>query len=142
MRATTNGAICAGTRPTVTSGVPICALFSAIAQSEMATRPTPPPMAAPSISAITAFGSASAISSSVPKRRLEAAVASFAPPRAASEPSMPLRSPPAQKVPPAPDQHDDADAGIVARLLEGLRQLAHHRGRERIARLRPVHGRS
>ena len=48
--ATTNGAICAGMRPTVTSGVPICALFSAIAQSATATRPTPPPMAAPSIS--------------------------------------------------------------------------------------------
>ena len=68
----------------------------------MATSPTPPPMAAPSMRAITAFGSASAISSSVPKRRLDAAVESLLPPRAASELSMPLRSPPAQKVPPAP----------------------------------------
>ena len=102
MRCTMNGVICAGTMPTVTSGVPICAAFSAMTQSATATSPTPPPMHAPSTSAISALGNVSAISRNAPKRRLEAAVDSVPPPCAASDFCMPLKSPPAQKLPPAP----------------------------------------
>src|SRR5581483_10442662 len=102
MRTARKGAICAGTRPTVTSGVPILALFSAITQSATARSPTPPPMAAPSTRAISALGSASANCSSAPNRRLEAAATSGPASPDAPRASMPLRSPPAQNVPLAP----------------------------------------
>ena len=139
MRATTNGAICAGTRPTVTSGVPICALFSAMAQSRDGDEAD-----------AAAHGRAlDQRDHRLRQRRRPSPAArrsggwmrrsaSSLPPRAASEPSMPLRSPPAQKLPPAPISTTTRMPASSRASLEGLRQLAHHRRRQRVARLGPV----
>ncbi len=53
-----NGVICAGGRPSVTSGVANSALLAANTKSQQAARPAPPPKAAPSTTATVATGAA------------------------------------------------------------------------------------
>ena len=124
MRCTMNGVICAGTMPTVTSGVPICAAFSAMTQSATATRPTPPPMHAPSTSAISALGNVSAISRNAPKRRLEAAVDLTGTTLRGFGFLHALEVAAGAEVAARAHQHQNAHAVVVARLREGLAQLA------------------
>src|SRR5450759_2385830 len=79
MRATTKGAIWAGTRPSVVSLSANFASLRASAMSAAQARPKPPPMAAPSTTATTTLGRrASAIMKS-PKVRLCAAIGSVSP---------------------------------------------------------------
>ena len=131
-----------GSMPTVTSGrADLRAPSRRSTQSLTASRPTPPPMAAPSTKAITALGRVSAISSNAPKRRLEAAVASCAAIAcAAPHFSMPLRSPPAQKLPPAPISTTTRTSASSRACWNVSANSRHHRRRKRVAHLGPVEG--
>src|SRR5258706_8284500 len=99
------GAICAGGKPSVTSGVANFASRAAITTSQHAARPQPPPIAAPSTTAIVATLSARNCSSIAPKWRLPIAIGSSSPSAGAALAIArwkPLKSPPAQKWPPLP----------------------------------------
>ena len=76
MRFATNAAICAGGRPSVTSGVAKRAVVLANTKSHTAASPTPPPIAAPSTTAIVGTSSAASASSNVPNARFIAAIGS------------------------------------------------------------------
>jgi hypothetical protein len=69
-RRTTNGAICAGATPSVTSGIANFASSAAITRSQAAASPQPPPIALPVTTATLATGSDAIRSSMAPNCRL------------------------------------------------------------------------
>ena len=103
-RCQTKGAICAGGRPSVTSGVANTERSVAITTSAQHTRPKPPPMAGPSTAITSHCGSSVSACSTSPKPRFMAISGSSSPgcrgwPMALAKPP---RLPPALKAPPAP----------------------------------------
>ena len=132
----TKGAITAGTMPSRTSLVANCALSAAMAMSQAATRPTPPPSAAPLTMAITASGTRRGAQHQLERARV-GAVALLVVGRGALHP---VEVGAGREALAGAGQHDGAHGGVLAQRLEGVRQVRDQRLVERVVELRPVQG--